>query len=410
MQTNASAAVVHAGHDIAGVVGGAEPIGSLGPIDLLGGVILPNCPYPSSSIPAPIHHPDLTGGHESSPLQLQSLANHADQPPNEFPTLRLHSPAISSTFSLGSFVCFLFAVTILVNHNSVRVFNRSIRHPSVRNSLWAGFFAVYAFSYGIDAIRYMTDLPISGFDIPSHAIIGGGRTVAPEIIDAWLLTSSVLLRSLGIFLLCLALNHQLVHRSPGTRKEPRTLFLPIHGYQQRQPYRAPPARDRDRRASGGSGGRRSPTANTPLRSDLPRGGPGSSYGSVSSLARYPSTGNVNASPGGGGGSNMIGAWPRTPSRRASLAGLGINTAATAGVGAPLTSAQLRQPSRRMLGGGAPGADETSCESERFTDAVGGGGVAGGMQDDADLEAATTLSSGSGSAITATQPPAPGPTV
>ncbi|KAI8851231.1 hypothetical protein BC829DRAFT_129374 [Chytridium lagenaria] len=188
-------------------------------------------------------------------------------------------------------------VTVLVQFNSVRVFNRTIKDSSVRNTLWAVFFGVFGASYGIDAIRYATNIAHMGYDDPlsnvSISSMSGEGTVPPETIDAWMLMSSSFLRILSIFILTLALDYQLVHRSPGKVKEPRTLFLSAQGYRTRQ-FQAPQA-PQPRSATA--------TSRTPLRTALPRGPP--SYGATN---RGLSVQTNSAS------TSMTGAWPRTSSR------------------------------------------------------------------------------------------------
>ncbi|KAJ3116060.1 hypothetical protein HDU96_010526 [Phlyctochytrium bullatum] len=236
-------------------------------IDLLGGEPLPNCPYPSSSIPPVLTQP-----------------NGSASPSSSEPDYRLHNPAASFTFSTLAVVCMAFAITILVQYNSVRVFNRTIRDASVRNTLWALFFAAFGMSYGLDAIRFITDIANMGFGSDMEPEPGSGDgVVAPETLDNWMLMFSAFLRILGVLFLTAALEHQLVHRSPGRVKEPRSLFLSGHGYRQRQFNHGSTA-----------------DARTPLRSSLPRG---PSYGATGR--------NLTVQTNGG---TMIGAWPRTPSR------------------------------------------------------------------------------------------------
>ncbi|KAJ3106021.1 hypothetical protein HDU97_007205 [Phlyctochytrium planicorne] len=249
--------------------------------DLIGGIPLPNCPYADSTIPPRSSLP---------PINASSTGNWSLFPQDPYPFL-LQNPAITVSFTIISTMCIVLSLTILVQFNQVRVFNRTIRDPSVRNTHWAAFFAANGVSYGFDAIRYFTNIARAGYEqrvqVQTTGGLSGEGTVAPETIDAWLLMSSAFLRGFAAFLLTLALEHQLVYRSPGKPKDPQRLFLSAHGFRQRPSVSNASAQ----RAS--------------ERSSLPRGGPSrNSYGSL----------NRSLSINTAGGGQMIGAWPRTPSR------------------------------------------------------------------------------------------------
>lgn len=107
--------------------------------DIIGGVPLPNCPYTTSSIP-PI---DSNG---SSKSWTSSYSHDHDSP-------RLNNPAISITFYLFTLVFLVFSLLTLKRYNQVKIFNRTINHPSVSNIEYFWFFLLLSISCLVDAIR-----------------------------------------------------------------------------------------------------------------------------------------------------------------------------------------------------------------------------------------------------------------
>jgi hypothetical protein len=108
---------------------------------------------------------------------------------------------------------FIFGVATIFKYNQVKIFNRSITHPSITNKEYVGFFMLLAISFIIDGIRYSTNLP---FQIPPENNFQDAEdhwVVGPHVIDAWLLVGSSLLRSVALMFLTLALNQQRLHRS-----------------------------------------------------------------------------------------------------------------------------------------------------------------------------------------------------
>lgn len=85
--------------------------------DILGGLPLPNCPYPSSSLPPP-------------------------EPGTKYRVDALHNPTVSFTFLTIGLTCLVFGIVAAAKYDSARVFNRRIRDKSVRNGWWATFFIV----------------------------------------------------------------------------------------------------------------------------------------------------------------------------------------------------------------------------------------------------------------------------
>jgi hypothetical protein len=152
-------------------------------VDILGGNPLVNCPFPDSSLPP---NPSSNG-------------------------LVLHYPTLSLTY----FVFFVsFAIQgfrILLQYNNVKIFNRQISHPSVKNwELYLMFFALSA-STLIDGIRYSLNLPI--YTAPDYVGLEEEWIAGPHVIDAWLLLASGILRSVGLLFLSLGLYRQAIHRS-----------------------------------------------------------------------------------------------------------------------------------------------------------------------------------------------------
>ncbi|KAI8898766.1 hypothetical protein BC833DRAFT_620033 [Globomyces pollinis-pini] len=165
-----------------------DPVSS----DILGGIPLPSCPYPRSTF------------------------------------LNQFNPSVSFTYASSSIVLFLFGIVTLVHYNKVRIFNRRIKHPSVRNTEYACFYLFLAISFMIDAVRYMHDLP---HQQPTKNHPNNDKwIVGPNIMDAWLLLASWLFRSLSLMFLTLALNQQRMYRSTvaATPAEHRnsSLYLP----------------------------------------------------------------------------------------------------------------------------------------------------------------------------------------
>jgi hypothetical protein len=158
--------------------------------DILGGHPLPNCPYKGSYLP-----------------------------PYNTSTTRYYNPAISSTYYMLFFAFLLFGLTTIFKYNKVKIFNRSITHPSITNKEYIGLFLITGISFLIDGIRYSTDLP---FQHPPDAAIRNNTSrdeqwvVGSYVIDAWLLVGSSLLRTVGLMFLTLALNQQRLYRSKGT--------------------------------------------------------------------------------------------------------------------------------------------------------------------------------------------------
>ncbi|TPX65977.1 hypothetical protein SpCBS45565_g04795 [Spizellomyces sp. 'palustris'] len=154
--------------------------------DILGGLPLPNCPYLSSSLPP-------------------------TEPGSNYGTPALHSPTVSLTFLTIGVTCITFGIIAAAKYDSARVFNRTIRDRSVRNGWWAAYFLVLGVSFVIDFIRYALDLP----HMSRKPDRGSGKeaTVEPQVIDAWLLFISAVLRSFSVFSFTLALNYQRKNRS-----------------------------------------------------------------------------------------------------------------------------------------------------------------------------------------------------
>ncbi|KAI9014872.1 hypothetical protein BC832DRAFT_589355 [Gaertneriomyces semiglobifer] len=152
-------------------------------LDIIGGVPLPACPYKDS---------ELDG---------------------------FHNPTASLTFLLIGVTAITFAIIVAASYDSATVFNRRIRDKSLRNGWWAAHFLVIGISFVIDAIRYSLNLPFT-ISEGDHKLGSERRketTVAPEVIDAWLLLVSVGLRSFAVFTTTLALDHQRKYRSSAIR-------------------------------------------------------------------------------------------------------------------------------------------------------------------------------------------------
>ncbi|TPX56402.1 hypothetical protein PhCBS80983_g04555 [Powellomyces hirtus] len=164
-------------------------------LDILHGTPLPTCPYASSSVPPP-----------SSPTSA-----------------KLHNPNVSLSFLLIGTTCLVLAILVKARYDGARVFNRYVADKSVRNARWAVYFAVVGTSFLIDSIRYALDLPHqvtpSPPTITPPARPRNESTVEPQVIDAWLLLSSAVLRSFAVLVLTLALHYQLRHRSNSVSKE-----------------------------------------------------------------------------------------------------------------------------------------------------------------------------------------------
>ncbi|KAI8918750.1 hypothetical protein BC831DRAFT_516105 [Entophlyctis helioformis] len=238
--------------------------------DVFGGRPLPNCPYASSSLPPaaapaaalqqqPLQQPlpPFPPGSSSSafmlalPLQQQQQQPQPQQPlplqPQPQQQLLFHNPAISASFLGISLAAFVFAALTLARFDQVRIFNRRIAHPSVRNREYAALFFLLSASFAIDAVRYILDLPHA--PRPSLALLAtppsawlapspnsslpplpplplphtpASSIVGPHVIDAWLLMASALLRSAAVFVLALALNQQRKHRSLAIDPPPRS--------------------------------------------------------------------------------------------------------------------------------------------------------------------------------------------
>ncbi|RKO86070.1 hypothetical protein BDK51DRAFT_47260 [Blyttiomyces helicus] len=193
------------------------------PLDCLGGLPLPTCPFRSSSIPP-----------TSAPF---SILNDTRAPPDGFispaESYALKSPTVSVTFALGGVSALVCAGLVAARFSSVKVFNRraadvvsypciapflarTITDQSIKNGWWAVFFAAMGISYTIDSIRYALDLPYTPTltsEPPTPDPDAEGSTVGAGVIDAWLLVASAILRSFSVLALCLALDHQRKYRS-----------------------------------------------------------------------------------------------------------------------------------------------------------------------------------------------------
>ncbi|KAI8805942.1 hypothetical protein BJ742DRAFT_391546 [Cladochytrium replicatum] len=185
-------------------------------VDILGGISLPNCPYFDSQLP---------------PLSKSS----APQQPAAVLSLwfTIYNPVTTLTFLAIALTCIAFAIYIPARINTVRVFNRKINDPTVKNGWWALFFGAVGTSFLIDSIRYCSNLPRFSSpgdgDLPVYSVVGddgspgssgGGRrrdpptwSIEPKEIDAWLLLTSALFRSVSVMFLSFALDHQRKYRS-----------------------------------------------------------------------------------------------------------------------------------------------------------------------------------------------------
>ncbi|KAI8806900.1 hypothetical protein BJ742DRAFT_346334 [Cladochytrium replicatum] len=203
-------------------------------LDILGGISLPNCPYFDSQLP---------------PLSKSSAPQ---QPPAPVLSLwfTIYNPVTTLTFLAIAITCIAFAIYIPARINTVRVFNRKINDPTVKNGWWALFFGAVGTSFLIDSIRYCSNLPRFSSpgdgDLPAYSIAGddgspgsstGGRrrdpptwSIEPKEIDAWLLLTSALFRSVSVMFLSFALDHQRKYRSEDRRKDPSILFSPTIAY------------------------------------------------------------------------------------------------------------------------------------------------------------------------------------
>ncbi|KAJ3368849.1 hypothetical protein HDU91_000230 [Kappamyces sp. JEL0680] len=159
-------------------------------VDVLGGVPLPNCPYPTSALP-----PDSQ-------------------------TAQYHNPTLSTSYFL--FVLFFgsYGVLTLFKYNQVSIFNRHIDHPSIKNHEYALFYLILGISFAIDGIRYSLDFPhkaidqtVRGYFNASLPNEDGSYVVGPGTMDSWLLLISACTRSAAVLFLSLALHHQITHRS-----------------------------------------------------------------------------------------------------------------------------------------------------------------------------------------------------
>jgi hypothetical protein len=152
--------------------------------DVLGGYPLPNCPYKDSAIP-----------------------------PSESPRNQYHNPAISTTYFVFV-LCFLFYMAItLLKYSHVKIFNRSIYHPSIRNAEYSLMFLFLSLACAVDGIRYTLDFPHQLTNNSLGVMEDETYVVGPATMDSWLLLMSALLRSLALLFFSLALNQQIIHRS-----------------------------------------------------------------------------------------------------------------------------------------------------------------------------------------------------
>lgn len=94
--------------------------------DILGGIPLPNCPYPATAIVP------------SSTLPRTAATIYAGDKAEQNV---LFNPTVSVTYLSLGIMCLGFGLVAGLRMNAVRVFNRKIKDPSVRNVWWALFFS-----------------------------------------------------------------------------------------------------------------------------------------------------------------------------------------------------------------------------------------------------------------------------
>lgn len=172
--------------------------------DVIGGRPLPNCPFPSSSIPPIQEGGDPEGGR---PVY--------------------HNPTTSTTLFLFALIFLIFAFLTVFKYSQVKIFNRIIKHPSVSNYYSVAFFTALSFACTLDGLRYALNFSHKTIQeeqggcsstkpnfLDDSPVEGEERfIVGPDVIDSWLLLASMISRSFSLLLLTLSLNHQKNHRS-----------------------------------------------------------------------------------------------------------------------------------------------------------------------------------------------------
>ncbi|TPX48819.1 hypothetical protein SeMB42_g02831 [Synchytrium endobioticum] len=192
--------------------------------DIYGGLPLPNCPFPDSTLPPTSDHSSLSSNlsairrNPESSIML-SVANDGGL---------LHSPTVSMTYILSAVAFLIFTIIIAATCEGAKVFNRRVRSKSVQNGWWALWFFILASSYAIDGIRYSAGLPMLAQDVlaglHTPILYPHSETVDPLAMDSWLLSVSAMLRRFSTLVLSLALHHQLKHRSSWCLKETDDAF------------------------------------------------------------------------------------------------------------------------------------------------------------------------------------------
>lgn len=124
----------------------------------------------------------------------------------------IHNPAISITNIVLSIVCAGLGSMTFARFHHLKLFNRLVTHPTVSNSPFSYFFFTLSLCFALDGLRYAIDTA-RATRTANASIAQTDSIVQPHVIDAWLLVSSCLLRSIAVLLVTVALNRQLKHRS-----------------------------------------------------------------------------------------------------------------------------------------------------------------------------------------------------
>ena len=209
--------------------------------DAVGGSALPNCPASDTAL----------GRWNGGPPQPCSNADFRSRAPPrggaaagwEFsrPGGVLYHPTVVFTYALIALTCFGIAAYTLAKFNSVTVFNRKIRTPSISNTPWIIFYVLSGLRQALiraHAVRASVQpqwshrsrrgevhVPARKLCPPSAScscVRYGLNTVATpdDILDVVLLLAALALDGFALLALALALQHQRLHRSGSTSGEP----------------------------------------------------------------------------------------------------------------------------------------------------------------------------------------------
>lgn len=121
-----------------------------------------------------------------------------------------NNPAITITFIVQAALALIFAFTIAIRWNRLKLFGRVIKSPYLSNHLWLLLFTVWCCESVVNATRYLLNLPYSLSR--SSGSQDEDSSIYYQNIDTGLLIGSVVLHALSLLFICLSLSWERKHR------------------------------------------------------------------------------------------------------------------------------------------------------------------------------------------------------